>query len=71
MAVAAGKCLLHSRQGQKDRGLGVDGVAMPRRKRGGDCKATKVGDCGLCARCTCQCSGTPREELFSKKYNPG
>ena len=42
---------------------------MPRCKQGGDCKAT-VGDCGLCARCMCQCSGTPREELFSKKYNP-
>ena len=58
-----------STAGRDKRTVKVDGVVMPRCKRGGDCKA-KVGDCGLCTRCMCQCSGTPREELFSKKYNP-
>ena len=55
--------------GRDKRAVEVGGIVMPRCKRGGDCKA-KVGDCGLCTRCMCQCSGAPREELFRKKYNP-
>ena len=49
--------------GKDKRVVVVNGMSLPRRRRGGGLRWKGFGECGLCERRTCVCAGETRKEF--------